>query len=232
MLGTCLILLTVASGLFLLLIFRKKAELLKIILIVSTFVLARIFFASVWKSLTGSLNTAVPSASFYMLLLSNFLILSLAFILGVNRLTNQRLSSLGWTTSNLFRNTFIGLTAGSFFLFLLTFNKTIKLENLLPAAFFSFLIASWQEETIFRGYLITYLRRKFAAEEALIYQALIYSLAHIGFYAFSPPATLVLSLIFAFVLGLIFGCLKVATKSQLPAFIAHAMVDIAFLTIR
>ncbi|MHC4259438.1 MAG: CPBP family intramembrane glutamic endopeptidase [Planctomycetota bacterium] len=224
--------LTVASGLFLLLIFRKKAELLKTVLVVLTFTLARIFFASQWKSLTGSVNTFVPSASFHILLLCNFLVLSLAFILAVNRLTNQHFSSLAWTTNNLCRNILIGLAAGSFLLFILTFNKTIELENLLPAAFFSFLIASWQEETVFRGYLTKYLCRKLAVEEALIYQALIYSSAHIGFYAFSPLSTLLLSLIFAFGLGLLFGYLRLATKSQLPAFIIHGMVDTAFLIIR
>jgi membrane protease YdiL (CAAX protease family) len=223
--------LTVVAGLLLLLAFRNKADLFKIVVIVSTFSIARIFFASAWKSLTGSINTIVPSASFYMLLLANFLVLSVAFILGVNRLTNQRFRSLGWTTNNLVRNTLIGLAIASALFFLLTFKKTIELPNLIPAILFSFPLASWQEENIFRGYLTAYFRRKFPPEEAVIYQALIYAVAHIGFYPFAPLVSLVLSLIFAFVLGLIFGCLRLAAKSQVPAFIAHAIVDVAFLTV-
>lgn len=222
-------LLTIVLGLFLLFVFRNKSDLLKIIVIILTFSIARTFFASAWKSITGNINSINPSAAFWLLLLFNFFILSVLFILGVNRLTKQQFRLLGWTKNKIVKNTLIGLIVGSFFFLFLTFNKSIKIENLPAAVFFSFLIASWQEENIFRGYLIRYLGHKFDIEETIVYQALIYSLAHIGFYSFSTIIGLTLSLIFAFILGLFFGYLRIETKSQIPAFIAHGIIDTAFL---
>lgn len=222
-------LLTIASGLLLLLIFRNKPDLLKIVLIVLTFTIARIFFASAWKSLTPGIDTIVTSASFCLLLSYNFLIISVAFILTVNHLTKHSFSTLGWTKTKITRNILLGIIVSAPFFLLLTFNKPIKYQTLFPALFFAFLIASWQEENIFRGYLMGYLAHKFDTPEAVIYQALIYSLAHIGFYPFSSIVSLLASLVFAFVLGLVFGLLRHAAKSQIPAFVAHAIIDIAFL---
>jgi membrane protease YdiL (CAAX protease family) len=229
MMSVFLMLLAVLVGLFLLFLFRQKSDILKLVLIIATFSVARVFFASGWKSLTGQITSIKPSAFFYFLLLANFFILSVLFILAVNHLTKRTFASLGWTSRAIIKNTLIGLIFGTCFFLLLTFNKPLKLQNLFPAAFFSFLIASWQEENIFRGYLMGYFTRRFDIEQAIIYQALVYSLAHMGFYLFLPISSLILSLIFAFILGLLFGYLRIKTKSQVPAFVAHTIIDVAFL---
>jgi membrane protease YdiL (CAAX protease family) len=95
--------------------------------------------------------------------------------------------------------------------------------------FFSFLIAAWQEENLFRGYLTGYLKKRFSSEETVILQALIYSLAHLGFYPWQLFPNLIISFIFAFLLGLVLGFLKLTTKSQIPGFICHGMIDMALL---
>jgi membrane protease YdiL (CAAX protease family) len=150
-------------------------------------------------------------------------------IFAANRFTDESFRSLGWTDDNMVRNSLIGLVVGAGFFFVLSLSKKFEFHKLGPAIFFGFLIAAWQEENIFRGYLIKYLDERFDVEVTIIYQALIYSLCHIGFYLISPVINLIVSLVFAFIAGLVFGFLRLKTKSQIPGFLAHGIIDLAFL---
>ena len=229
MLNSCFMFLTVLVGLLFLWADRRKSETLKVTLIITTFCISRMFFRFAWQSVTGGAIAVSPTADFYLLLVLNFITLSIIFLPVVNLFTPQRFGTLGWTKDKIGRNLLFGFVLGGLSFFILTFHKNLKPENLPIAIFFSFFIASWQEETIFRGHLLTYFTRRFDTEEAIIYQALAFALAHIGFYPFHPLVNLVVSLVFAFVIGLILGYVRLKTKSQIPGFILHGMIDVAFL---
>jgi len=222
-----LIIASVFIGLFLIFLFKDRSELLKVMLIILTFYLARIFFGLEWRIVTGGLCNVIVTWQFYKLLAENFVILSLVFMIGSGLILKRSFTELGWIKEQVFRNILLGLFIGLIFFFLLTGVNPIKWHKLPAAIFFSFFIASWQEENIFRGYLVNYLGKRFNQVETTIYQALIYSFAHIGFYDFYPLSNLIFSVVFAFILGLIFGYLRLKTKSQIPAFMTHAIIDVA-----
>ncbi len=231
MIHISLILLIVIVGLCLLFVCKRKSEFIKLIVIIVTFGIARALFGLGWKGLTGGDIKIISSNAFIFLLLFNFLILSILFIFGINFITNKRFVSVGWGMNGITRNILIGLTVGILLFLVLTFNKSVNYEKLPLAIFFSFLIASWQEENIFRGHLMLFLGHRFNAYESIIYQAIVYSIAHVGFYSFYPLPVFIASLIFAFIFGLIFGFLRMSTTSQIPAFVVHGMIDTAFLVI-
>lgn len=221
--------LTVILGMLFLFISKRKSYFFKVVTIILTFSIARVLFGTAWRTITPNINTTEPSCAFYVLLTANFFILSVLLIHTANYFTNESYKSLGWTGNNTTKNSLIGLATGGLIFLILTLNKGIEFHKFGPALFLGFLIASWQEENIFRGYLMKYLSRKFDMEETIIYQAMIYSLCHIGFYSFFPTLNLIVSLGVAFIMGIIFGCLKLKTESQIPGFLAHGIIDVAFL---
>lgn len=229
MLNSSLIITTVLLGLFL--IYIARSPLAKIIILILTFAAARVFFGWAWRALAADI-IIIPSPGLFRLFLLNILCLSILLILGTSYILGLKFKAMGWTGDKIILNSAIGLAAGGFFFFMLSLNKTIKPENLPWAICFGFFIASWQEENIFRGFLPNYLlSRNYSKESTIIIQALIFSLAHLGFYNFMPLFNLVFSLLFAFILGLLFGFLRIYTGSQVPAFIAHGLIDVGLLMI-
>ncbi|MDZ4836555.1 MAG: type II CAAX endopeptidase family protein [Candidatus Melainabacteria bacterium] len=94
--------------------------------------------------------------------------------------------------------------------------SSVKEAN--PLAIIMFLITlgvlpALCEETLFRGFLYTNLRRKFGAFLSIIFSAALFSLAH-----FDPGGALPL-----FVLGALFAFVFERTKSLVPAMVAHCM---------
>lgn len=231
MVNTLFIAITVFIGLTLLYAARHNKDSLKIGIIILAFFVARIFFGLDWRLMTGSLDAISFENDFLLLLILNFSLLSAIFIFGVNCIIKKNLQSIGWVKKGLLKNIFFGAVVGGVFFLALTFQKTIEYENLIIAVFFSFCIASWQEENIFRGYLLEFLNKKYDSMESVMYQAFIFSVAHIGFYSFFPVVNLLFSLVFAFITGLIFGYLRVKTDSQISAFIAHGLIDVAILIV-
>jgi membrane protease YdiL (CAAX protease family) len=69
------------------------------------------------------------------------------------------------------------------------------------------------EETLFRGFLYTNLRRKFGAFLSIVFSATLFSLAH-----FDPGGAIPL-----FTLGALFAFVFERTKSLVPAMVAHCM---------
>ncbi len=69
------------------------------------------------------------------------------------------------------------------------------------------------EETLFRGFLYTNLRRKFGVFISIVFSALLFSLAH-----FDPGGAIPL-----FILGALFAFVFERTKSLVPAMVAHCM---------
>jgi len=92
--------------------------------------------------------------------------------------------------------------------------------NLLLGWFFGFAIAAFQEETLFRGFLQGLLQERYGRSVAIVGQAAIFALAHLGYYPVSAwPLLLVV-----FLVGLVTGWLVDRRGTLLPAGIAHGFV--------
>ncbi|MUV56563.1 CPBP family intramembrane glutamic endopeptidase [Halogeometricum sp. CBA1124] len=92
--------------------------------------------------------------------------------------------------------------------------------NLLLGWFFGFAIAAFQEETLFRGFLQGLLQDRYGRSVAIVGQATIFTLAHLGYYPVSAwPLLLVV-----FLVGLVTGWLVDRRGTLLPAGIAHGFV--------
>ncbi|HSK87699.1 MAG TPA: CPBP family intramembrane glutamic endopeptidase, partial [Anaerolineales bacterium] len=89
------------------------------------------------------------------------------------------------------------------------------LADWLLNLFFGFAIAGFQEETIVRGFLMDALAHRFNLIWSMIIQALVFSLAHIGYF----PLERWIFFILAFVMGLLFGALKLKRGSLITAWI-------------
>jgi membrane protease YdiL (CAAX protease family) len=218
----------IALGAGILFLARRKATWIQMAITIGAFSLARSFFGLAWRFLNPGLSV-VWSPGFIWLLVVNFIIVSLIYLALINRILKVNLIRLGWGRNNIAKDLLIGMIAGAIILMAIVSTKQINLSNTGLALFFGFFIASWQEENIFRGYLINYLREHLSAEETLVCQALIFSLAHLGFYSFQDLTALLYSLLFAFLLGLVFGALRLGTGRLLPGFICHGLVDLAIL---
>ncbi len=86
--------------------------------------------------------------------------------------------------------------------------------------FFGLAIAGFQEETIFRGFLQSVLTERFGNWKGNILQAAAFSIAHIGYY----PSDAWHLFILAFVLGIVFGWLKMKRGTLIVPWIAHGFV--------
>jgi membrane protease YdiL (CAAX protease family) len=96
----------------------------------------------------------------------------------------------------------------------------LTLIDWLSNIFFGFAIASFQEETIFRGFLFDALHERFNTFWSVIFQALIFSVAHIGYY----PLDRWILFILAFFLGIVYGALRAKRGSVIAAWISHGLI--------
>jgi membrane protease YdiL (CAAX protease family) len=106
-------------------------------------------------------------------------------------------------------------------------NGSITLDRYLalsPALFVLVVSNGFQEEFLFRGLFLQKYQAFFSARVAIVLQAIVFSVAHVGI-GYSSSATLFIVL-FVFPLGLITGYLMHATKGVLTPAIFHAGVDI------
>jgi membrane protease YdiL (CAAX protease family) len=92
--------------------------------------------------------------------------------------------------------------------------------NLLLGWFFGFAIAAFQEETLFRGLLQSLLQERYGRIVAIVGQAAIFALAHLGYY----PVSVWPLLLVVFLVGLVTGWLVDRRGTLLPAGIAHGFI--------
>ena len=88
------------------------------------------------------------------------------------------------------------------------------------SVFFGFAIAALQEETIFRCFLMKALQKRFSLVWSLVLQALVFSLAHVGYIPLERWALYILTFIF----GLLFGALRLKRSSLMSPWIAHGLI--------
>jgi membrane protease YdiL (CAAX protease family) len=96
--------------------------------------------------------------------------------------------------------------------------------DLLLGWFFGFAIASFTEETVFRGFLMRVLTDKVDRWGANLLQAAIFSISHIGMAPFVSLGFLIFSLMFRFASGLLFGWLKMKRGTLLASGIVHGFI--------
>jgi len=92
--------------------------------------------------------------------------------------------------------------------------------NLLLGWFFGFAIAAFQEETLFRGFLQGLLQERYGRVVAIVGQAAVFAIAHLGYY----PASAWPLLLVVFLVGIVTGWLVDRRGTLLPAGIAHGFV--------
>ena len=91
--------------------------------------------------------------------------------------------------------------------------------EILLMLFFGFAIASIQEETLFRGFLQNVLTERVGKWLGNVLQAAIFSIAHIGYF----PLNVWPLFILAFLLGIVFGWLKIKRGTLIVPGIAHGL---------
>ncbi|NLV06207.1 CPBP family intramembrane metalloprotease [Haloarcula rubripromontorii] len=85
---------------------------------------------------------------------------------------------------------------------------------------FGFAVASFQEETLFRGFLQTELADRYGEWPAVVLQAGTFSVAHVGYYPFSAWYLFAA----AFAGGLVYGWLRKRRGRLLVSGIAHGLL--------
>lgn len=96
----------------------------------------------------------------------------------------------------------------------------ISLSLVLSGLFFGFAIASFQEETLFRGFFQNVVSERFGKWKGNIIQAAFFSIAHVGYYPLESWPLFII----AFVSGLVFGWLRMKRGNLLAPFIAHGFM--------
>jgi membrane protease YdiL (CAAX protease family) len=96
--------------------------------------------------------------------------------------------------------------------------------DLVLGWFFGFAIASFSEETIFRGFIMGVLAKKVNPGVANVVQALLFSLSHIGMAPLGSIETEVFSVLFRFVSGWVFGWLRLKRGTLLASGIVHGVI--------
>jgi len=198
-------------------------------ILVVTFSLMRFVETATWKNWFGSsdFHESIPFALF---LLFWFVLISIGLIVGgIVWLTKTSWQELGWKRDGLLKS--IGLGCVGFFLLyinvivwaILEGNSkppemfTPGLARLLLVIFFAFGLPAWVEENLYRGYLQPLLAGKMNIWLAIIVQAIIFSVAHLGYsrHLFDFGSS--------FVAGLILGWLRGRESSLVAPFVAHGL---------
>lgn len=199
------------------------------LILVGIFAFLRFFQTLTWKNWFGSLDFPT-SPQFALFLLAWFIILAIGLIVvGINRLTRTSWQSLGWSRRGLLKA--IGLSLLGFILLYLNIilwslirGSTQQPEIIVPStvrlllvAFFAFGQPAWVEENLYRGFLQPLLLKRMNIWPAILIQAAIFSLAHIGYlnnlYDFGS----------SFVAGLILGWLRGREGNIAAPFLAHGL---------
>jgi len=97
---------------------------------------------------------------------------------------------------------------------------SLSLGGWLLALFFGFAIAGFQEETIFRGFLQGILTERFGRWPGNLGQAALFSVAHVGYFPWEAWPLFIV----AFLLGLVYGWLRLKRGTLVAAWLAHGLM--------
>lgn len=198
-------------------------------ILIVVFSLMRVVETATWRQWFGS-SDFQESIPFALFLLLWFALMSVGLIAwGIVWLTKTSWQELGWKREGLVKSIGMGLLG-----FILIYINVIvwsmlkgdteppamispSLARLLLVMFFAFGLPAWVEENLYRGYLQPLLAGKMSLWIAIVVQAAIFSVAHLG-YLRHP-----LDFGSAFVTGLILGWLRGREASLVAPFLAHSL---------
>ncbi|NIQ07109.1 MAG: CPBP family intramembrane metalloprotease [Candidatus Korarchaeota archaeon] len=140
---------------------------------------------------------------------------------------------LGWNVSHVKREVGWGILLGLGLFLLLEFNLVFTQLPLFDATavsifalfLMSFGVASWQEENLYRGFLQPKLETQIGDRGAIVTQAVLFSVAHIGYWSFTTLMVFLLNLLLVGVMGVILGYYRQRYTSVIAPFLAHGLVD-------
>lgn len=199
------------------------------IVLVAVFSSLRFIQTITWQRWFSSLDFPV-SPPFALFLFVWFIILSIGLIIGgIVWMARTSWQQLGWSLKGLPKA--IGL---GFFGFVLLYLNIIvwaiakgstqqpqfaipNMGRLLLVAFFAFGQPAWVEENLYRGYLQPIFCQRMRPGFAIVVQAAIFSLAHLGY--LSNPLDFGQS----FVAGIILGGLRGRNSNLVAPFVAHGL---------
>lgn len=167
-----------------------------------------------------------------------------AVVYVVRFLEKRSLTTIGWSTSNFFKNVYLGWGIGAFFAFEGMFANAIKYRGLLfvplGITFFDLirllavsLAVGFTEETLFRGYIFTRLENVFKDQIlANIVSSFAFVLIHfpIAIFVYHYGLTRLLSYgIILFVLGLANGFIFSKTRTITAPTISHGLWNLSVM---
>lgn len=188
------------------------------------------YFAIYLKSNSALIQRNVTNAVPYILLI-NHSILFIAFLIFKKR-DKVSFKSLGFSKKNLISQALFGVIAGIilflFSHFILTpFFDAIGIKSgpfqpdkTFPIALFflqSIIVASIVEESIYRGYAIIVLERKYGIIPAVLISSFFFSLIHFGEGIYGMATT--------FILGALYAFLYVKIRSLIVNMAAHGIAN-------
>lgn len=197
--------------------------------LVALFALLRAVQTWTWRQGFGSLDFQ-ENLPFALFLLLWFVLLSVALIGGgIVWLTQTSWVQLGWRRKDLLKAIGLGLL-GFVLLYINVIAWAMFKGNIaqptmfapsptrfLLVALFAFGLPAWVEENLYRGYLQPLLTGRMSLVLAIVVQAAVFSVAHIGYY------TNLLGFGMAFVAGLILGWLRKRNESLVGPYVAHGL---------
>ena len=175
------------------------------------------------------LQFALPTSDYFLWTAKGFLLL---FMLPVTflLLTKKSLADFGLNSGGLKRSVFYAAILVALGLpFLLHFSSDISFKAYYPIwegelDFFTAELllfpAMLGTEFFFRGFLLNWFAKKMDWRYAIILQALIYGLIHLG----KPVPEAALS----FLAGIVFGYVALRTRSILPSMLGHYSISVVF----
>lgn len=98
---------------------------------------------------------------------------------------------------------------------------------------FAFLIASWQEENIYRGYLFSSLTDFVSQRKANLIQATLFSILHLGWKlpgVYGSWNSFIMYLLWAGGVGCVLGWLRYRFDNIVAPFLAHGLINVFAFT--
>ncbi|MBD3341701.1 MAG: CPBP family intramembrane metalloprotease [Candidatus Lokiarchaeota archaeon] len=211
-----------------------RNQIIKGFVILGLFIISRLVFAYI-------LNQFINQSShlqYFIYLLIVFSVISIGLVyLGFSKWIKVDLKSWWYNKKGLKKNLLWGIlgTIVSYVVMVLVLilfapvleespisnqGEQLNVFTILNGLFFGFAIASFQEESIFRGFFQKLFTEKYGKWKAIIIQAVMFSLAHIGYYPISSYYLYILS----FLLGIVYGWLKAKRGTLLASGIAHGII--------
>ena len=224
---------------------QDKTQIRKGIIITMCFVVLRLIVAKLWNLWFG--GEYHLSISFLIFLLSVFLVMSVGLVyFGFNKWAGVDLKAWWFKRGNILGDIIWGVgTIIGMGILLIGVGVVMWVFDLMPPSliarqegislsqipidlllgwFFGFAIASFEEETIFRGFLLDVIGRKFGEWGSNLLQAAIFSVAHLGMEPLGSIVNVAFLLLFRFGFGVLLGWLRMKRGTLLTAGIVHGFI--------